>query len=72
MIILYNPIEKLRKMAEATNIAYTENQILDSGLTVIRNTRYFEKALGYWENLPKADKIWARFKTHFTVAQQQI
>ena len=35
MIILYNPIEKLRKMAESANIAYTENQILDIGLTVI-------------------------------------
>ena len=35
MIILYNPIEKLCKMAEAANIAYTENQILDIGLTVI-------------------------------------
>ena len=35
MIILYNPVEKLRKMAEAANIAYTENQNLDIGLTVI-------------------------------------
>ena len=35
MIIQYNPIEKLHKMAEAANIAYTENQILDIGLTVI-------------------------------------
>ena len=35
MIILYNPIEKLRKMAESANIAYTENHILDIGLTVI-------------------------------------
>ena len=35
MIILCNPIKKLRKMAEAANIAYTENQILDIGLTLI-------------------------------------
>ena len=35
MIIQYNPIEKLRKMVEAANIAYTENQILDIRLTVI-------------------------------------
>ena len=72
MIILYNPIEKLRKMVEYSNIAYTENQILDIGLTVIRNTRDFEKALGDWENLPTTEKIWARFKTHFTAAQQQL
>ena len=72
MIILYNTIEKLRKMAEAANIEYTENQILDIGLTVIQNTRDFEKALGDWENIPTTDKIWARFKTHFTAAQQQL
>ena len=41
MIILYNTIKKLRKMAESANIAYTENQILNIGLTVIRNTRNF-------------------------------
>ena len=49
MIILYNPIEKLRKMAEAANIEYTENQILNIGLMVIWNTRDFEKALEDWE-----------------------
>ena len=59
-------------MAETANIAYTKNQILDIGLTVIRNTIDFEKALGDWENLPTTDKIWARFKTHFAAAQQQL
>ena len=59
-------------MVEAANIVYTENQILDIRLTVILNTRDFEKALGDWENLPTTDKIWARLKTHFTVAQQQV
>ena len=72
MIILYNPIEKLRKMAGAANIAYTENQILYIGLTVIRNTKDLEKSLGGWENLPTTDKIWARFKTRVTAAQQQL
>ena len=72
MIILYNQIEKIRKMAEAANIAYTENQILDIGLTVIQNTRDFEKALGDWENLLTTDKMWVRFKTNFTASQQQL
>ena len=72
MIILYNTIEKLRKMAESANIVYTENQILDIGLTVIQNTRAFEKVLGDWENLLTTDKIWARFKTQFTAAQKQL
>ena len=44
MILLFNPIEKLKKMVESENIAYTPNQILDIALTVIRNTRDFEQA----------------------------
>ena len=41
LILLYNPIEKLKKMAEAASIPYTADQLLDIGLTVIRNTRDF-------------------------------
>ena len=59
-------------MAEAANIAYTDNHIIDIRLTVIQNTRYFEKALGGWKTLPTTDKIWERFKIHFTAAQQHL
>ena len=72
MIIVYNPIVKLHKRAEAANISYAENQIIDIGLMVILNARYFEKFLGDRENLPTTEKNWARFKTHFTAAQQQL
>ena len=72
MILLYNPLEKLKKMAEAANIAYTEAQILDMGLTVIRNTRDFEKALGDWDSLAARNKTWDRFKQHFKDAQKQL
>ena len=72
MILLYNPIEKLKKMAEAAAIPYTTDQLLDIGLTVIRNTRDFERALGDWEQLPAIRKTWDRFKTHFKDAQKQL
>ena len=72
MILLYNPIEKLGKMAIDAGIPYTANQLLDIGLTVIRNTRDFERALGDWELKPIGSKTWANFKTHFTSAQKQL
>ena len=72
MILLFNPLEKLRKMAEAAKIDYTDAQILDMGLTVIRNTRDFEKALGDWEALSATAKTWDRFKKHFKNAQKQL
>ena len=61
MILLYNPIEKLKTMGKAADIAYTEQQLLDIGLTIIRNTRNFEKALGEWEALATRAKTWDKF-----------
>ena len=72
MILLYNPIEKLRNMGESALIPYSENQLLDIGLTVLRNTRDFERALGDWEALPLDQKTWLKFKQHFMAAQQQL
>ena len=72
LILLHNPIEKLKKMAEAAEIPYTTDQLLDIGLTVIRNTRDFERSLGDWELLPPIRKTWATFKDHFKEAQKQL
>ena len=72
MILLYNAIKNLKTMGEAADIAYTKQQLLNIGLTVMRNTRDFEKTLGKWEALRTAAKTWTKFKTHFTAAQKQL
>ena len=72
MILLYHPIEKLKSMAQSAGIPYTANQILDIGLTVLRNTRDFERALGDWEKKPEHQKTWATFTLHFTQAQKEL
>ena len=72
MILLFNPIEKLKKMAIAADIKYTAGQILDIALMVVRNTRDFERALRDWEALPPIQKTWDNFKTHFNEAQKQL
>ena len=59
-------------MAIAADIEYTADQILDISLTVVRNTRDFERALGDWEVLPPIWKTWDNFKTHFKEAQKQL
>ena len=38
MILLFNPIDKLTKMGIPAKIPYTDEQVLDIGLTVVRNT----------------------------------
>ena len=72
LILLYGPIEKLRALATTAGIEYSEEQLLDIGLTVIRNTRDFERALLEWEARQAVQKTWENFKQHFTSAQQQL
>ena len=72
LILLFNPIEKLKTMGESAGIPYSEKQLLDMGLTVLRNTRDFERGLGDWELKTVRDKTWQGFKTHFTNAQKQL
>ena len=50
--LLTRPIEQLQKLATQAGIPYTDGQILEKGLTMIRSTRDFEYALIQWENKP--------------------
>ena len=72
LVLLTRPIEQLQKLATTAGIPYTDSQILEKGLTLIRSTRDFEYALTQWEDKPQDDKTWANFKTHFHEAQLQL
>ena len=72
MITLYSPVEKLQKLAKSAEIEYSEAQIVEIALTVIRNTHDFEKVLSEWHNKPKVDKTWDNFKDHFKKAQLEL
>ena len=70
MITIYRPIEQLQKKAIEAKIPYSDEQLLEFGLTLVRNTRDFEKAIGEWNAEP--NKTWALFKTHFRDAQTEL
>ena len=53
MVTIFRPIEQLRTLAEIAKIPYTESQIVDFGIKLIKSTRDFETALGEWNK--KAD-----------------
>ena len=71
MITIYRPIEQLQKKATEAGIPYSVAQILEIGLTLIKSTRDFEKALGEWNALAVA-KTWEVFKSHFRDAQKDL
>ena len=51
------------------NIPFTDAQILEKGLNIIRQTQDFESGLEKWENKRTALQTWDNFKTHFQSAQ---
>ena len=72
MVTIYRPIEQLQKLAISAKIPYSSAQLLELGLTSIKKTRDFEKALGEWSNKNAIDKTWSNFKTHFKKAQTDL
>ena len=72
MVVLYQPIEQLQKLATAAKIPYSSAQQLELGLTLIRSTRDFEKALGEWNKKVSTTKTWATLKTHFKEAHDEL
>ena len=72
MVTIFRPIEQLQKKAVAAGIKYSNEQLLEIGLSLIRNTRDFEKALGEWNQKIPTDKTWENFKSHFRSAQVEL
>ena len=59
-------------MAVTAGIPYSQEQLLEFGLTLIRATRDFEKALSKWSTQPQSNKNWTKFKSHFKQAQSEL
>ena len=72
MVTIFRPIEQLRTLAEIAKIPYTESQIVDFGVQLIKSTRDFETALGEWNRKADLHKTWDLFKEHFSDAQQTL
>ena len=55
MVTIFRPIEQLRTLAETAKIPYTESQIVNFGIQLIKSTRDFETALGEWNRKDEKD-----------------
>ena len=72
LVTIWNPIQKLKKLAIQAKIPYTEPQLIDFALHIIRSTHDFEKALGDWETLSASEKTWAKLKSYFANAHAEL
>ena len=72
LVTLWNPIQKLNKLATQARIPYSEQQLIEFALQMIRGTHDFENALGKWEEKPITEKTWQNLKLHFSQAQNEL
>ena len=72
LVLVWNPVEKLKKLAIQAKIPYSEEQLIELALQIIRSTHDFEKALGEWESKAQNLKTWSNLKSHFSDAQVQL
>ena len=62
---IWSAIKELQQLATAAKCPYTNKQLVEIGLAVIKNTHDFETALLEWARKPEADQTYANLKTHF-------
>ena len=72
LIVMYNEIEDLLELSTAAGQTYTQSQIVNLGVHLIKNTNDFEKGLNDWYDKPIIDHNWLNFQDHFTWAQQNL
>ena len=72
MTTMFEPIQELEQLAIAGRRPYTQEQLVDFGVTLITNTNDFGTALINWHNLPPLNQTWSNFKTHFSGARRNL
>ena len=65
LVSLFDQVEDLKKLGDAAQMPYTQQQIINFGIQLIRNTQDFQDGLKAWYSKPTLDKTWPNFKTHF-------
>ena len=72
LIILYNDVEELQELATASDSPFSDTQMVNIGVQLIKNFNDYEKGLSEWYDLPNDSKTWANFKPHFENARESL
>ena len=68
---IYQEIEDLQKLGEAS-IPYTQDQLMDIALGIIKRTGDFQIGLQDWYKLPRNGRTWLALKAHFQQARNNL
>ena len=68
LVKIFNEVEELQHLGNTAVNPYSEAQLIKCALQIIKNTNDFETGICTWIDLPRDDKTWVNFKTHFESA----
>ena len=71
-VVIVNVIEELANIASTANLEKSQQQIINYGIEMLKNTGDFETNLTIWVNRPPAQLTWANFKKHFNQAHANL
>ena len=72
LVVLFNEIQELKALSIAADNEYTEKQLVNIGVHLIKNMNDFERGLETWIVKPAADRTWVNFKAHFEDAHSTL
>ena len=59
-------------LAKAAKNTYSDKQLVEIAMNIIRNKNYFEKGQADWYGKIPEKQTWGDFKTHFEEALRQL
>ena len=71
-IVIFNAIEELSNLSKAANIEKLQQQIINYGLEILRQTGEFETSMTTWFHKAPVDLTWSNFKKYFTDAHTNL
>ena len=72
LIVVFNEIEELSRLGTAADNPFSDKQLVQISLKIIKNTNDFENAINAWYERPALEHTWANFKTHFDEARELL
>ena len=72
LVKVFDEIEELQHLGIAAKDPYSEAQLIKFGFQIIKNTHDFETGIEKWIDLPRQQKTWAKFKSHFESAHLRL
>ena len=72
LVVIFNAIEDLANIASAANLEKLQQQIINYGIKMLKETGEFETSLTTWFDRSPAELTWANFKKHFNQAHANL